>query len=60
MASLGEAVSLIRSMPTVGVLLGIRREGKSQIDPKLKRELLISAMVKDARARGYRRNRSRR
>ncbi len=29
------------------------REGKSQIDPAVKRELQIAAMVKDARTRGY-------
>jgi hypothetical protein len=42
-----------RRLPTVGELRGIMREGKAQIDPGVKRELQIAAMVKDARARGY-------
>jgi hypothetical protein len=34
-------------------LRAIMREGKSQIDPNVKRELKIAAMVKDAWTRGY-------
>ncbi|MEQ1906930.1 MAG: hypothetical protein ABL888_22290 [Pirellulaceae bacterium] len=39
-------------MPTVGELRAIMREGKSQIDPEVAREMELAHLVKDARARG--------
>jgi hypothetical protein len=41
-----------RRLPTVGELRVLMREGKAQIDPAVKRELQIAAIVKEARAMG--------